>query len=95
MFYKCSINAESAGEKAMAGTTDEPFPNSIMPLGRWLLDQTGREDAIGDLARAAKADAKFPRDGDLEAISRRLNELQAESEMHVALEDAELARLSA
>ncbi len=75
----------------MPNPTDERYLKPEQALGRWLLAQIGREDAIGDLARAAKSDAKFPRDGDLEAISRRLNELQAEGEMHIALEDAELA----
>lgn len=75
----------------MPNPTDERYLEPKQTLGRWLLDQTGREDAIGDLARAAKGDTKFPRDGDLEAISHRLNELQAEGEMHIALEDAELA----
>jgi len=59
-------------------------------FGRWLLTQADRGDSIGDLARAAKLDRAFPREGDFEAISRRLNELQADGEMHIALEDAEL-----
>lgn len=79
----------------MLTATDERYLKSAQPFGRWLLAQVSREDAIGGLARAAKADSKFPRDGDFEAISRRLNELQAEGEMHVALEDAEAAWLSA
>ncbi|MFA6114189.1 MAG: YozE family protein [Sphingomonas sp.] len=78
----------------MATATDERYLASAQPFGRWLLAQVAREDAIGDLARSAKADSRFPRDGDFEAISRRLNELQAESEMHLALEDAEGAWLS-
>ncbi len=60
------------------------------PLGRWLLKQAGRADAIGDLARAAKADRGFPRDGHYKAISRRLNELQADGEAHEALEQADI-----
>jgi hypothetical protein len=60
------------------------------PLGRWLLDQTARPGLIGDLAKAAKADPRFPVDGDFDRISKRLNELRADPDMHVALEDAEL-----
>ncbi len=58
-------------------------------LGRWLISQR-REDAIGVLAEAARRDSGFPLDGDFAAISKRLNALSAEAEMHVALEDAEL-----
>lgn len=79
----------------MISATDQRYGIAEQPLGRWLLAQVSREDAIGALARAAKADSKFPKDGDFEAISRRLNELQAEGETHVALEEAEGAWLSA
>lgn len=60
------------------------------PLGSWLLRQVTRDDAIGQLAKAAKADPRFPKDGDFEAISKRLNELQADGDTHAALEDADL-----
>ncbi len=59
-------------------------------LGRWLLAQRGRTDAIGELAEAARRDPRFPADGDFRAISKRLNEVGAEGDMHQALEDAEL-----
>lgn len=59
-------------------------------FGRWLLAQKNRSDWIGDLARAAHADPKFPADGDAAAVSKRLNQLEADSEMHLALEEAEL-----
>lgn len=60
------------------------------PLGQWLLKQATRTDAIGVLAQAAKRDAGFPKEGDFQAISARLNALGAEGEMHQALEEAEL-----
>ena len=78
----------------MISATDDRYLKTEQPFGRWLIGQVAREDAIGALARSAKADSKFPKDGDFEAISRRLNDLQAEGEMHVALEDAEGAWLS-
>ena len=59
-------------------------------LGRWLLAQHGRSDAIGQLADAARRDPRFPADGDYLAISKRLNEVGAEGDMHEALEDADL-----
>jgi hypothetical protein len=65
--------------------SDEPAS-----LGRWLLAQRGRTDAIGVLADAARRDPRFPADGDYQAISKRLNEVGAEGDMHQALEDAEL-----
>ena len=77
----------------MISTMDDRYLKTQQPFGRWLIAQVGHEGSIGELARAAKEDRQFPKDGDFEAISRRLNELQAEGEMHVALEDAELAWL--
>ena len=59
-------------------------------LGRWLLAQQARTDAIGDLAKAARGDRGFPVDGDFKAISARLNELGADGDMHQALDDAEI-----
>lgn len=66
-----------------------------LAFGTWLLRQGGREDAIGDLAKAAAADPRFPRGGDPQAVSKRLNELQADGDTHAALEDAESEWLSA
>lgn len=59
-------------------------------LGRWLLAQRHRTDAIGELAEGARRDPRFPADGDYAAISKRLNELGADGDVHAALEDAEL-----
>lgn len=63
---------------------------AAQPFGRWLLAQRGRDGEIGQLADAAGRDPGFPRDGDFTAISKRLNALQADPEMHEALEQAEL-----
>lgn len=59
-------------------------------FGSWLLAQKSRSDAVGHLAQAAATDRQFPRDGDPKAVSRRLNQLGADTEMHEALEAAEL-----
>lgn len=59
-------------------------------FARWLLGQADRTDEIGILAKAAKADSAFPKEGDVLAVSKRLNAVQADSDMHVALEQAEL-----
>jgi hypothetical protein len=59
-------------------------------FGSWLLAQAGRDDAIGELARHARADPRFPRNGSPKDVSKRLNELGAEGDLHLVLEDAEL-----
>lgn len=59
-------------------------------FGRWLLAQIKREDAVGALARDAFKDPGFPKDGDFKAISKRLNAVGAPTEMHEALEEAEM-----
>jgi len=59
-------------------------------FGQWLLGQAHRSDAVGALAKMARLDGAFPRDGDAQAVSKRLNQLQADGEFHMALEDAEL-----
>ena len=71
-------------------TAHDRYNKPRPPFGAWLLEQKARTDAIGELARAAAGDAGFPRDGDAKAISARLNRVQADPAMHVALEDAEL-----
>lgn len=59
-------------------------------FGRWLLEQADRGGLIGELAKAAKADRGFPKDGDSETVRKRLNSLGADPDMHEALDDAEL-----
>lgn len=58
-------------------------------FSQWLLAQKARTDAIGELAKCAAADPGFPRDGDIFAAWKRLNQLQADGEMLVAMEEAE------
>lgn len=66
------------------------FAERKQSLGRWVLAQMKRDDEIGELARCAHLDPRFPIDGDFKAISARLNALEAPPEMHIALEEAEL-----
>jgi len=65
-------------------------PAIKQPFGRWLLDQQDRSGPIGDLAKCAKADPRFPKDGDYRAVAARLNASSADPDMHEALADAEL-----
>ena len=69
-------------------TRSQDNPKNETSFSRWLLTQSSRSDAIGALAVAAKADNKFPANGDYEAISKRLNQQGADIEMHEALDDA-------
>ena len=63
-------------------------------FGEWLLAQKDREGAIGDLVTAAKADRAFPRRGNPDDVRRRLNEMQADGDMHAVVDDAETDWLS-
>lgn len=66
----------------MTNTDREPF-------GRWLLAQQGRDDWIDTIAAAARTDRAFPKDGDPDAVRRRMSEQGADPEMFEALDDAE------
>ena len=59
-------------------------------FGRWLLTQSKREGLIGQLATNAIADLSFPRDGDPEAVRKRLRENYADGDMFEAVDDAEI-----
>jgi hypothetical protein len=65
-------------------------PEAAVPFGRWVLQQIDRGGFIGELAKAAKADRAFPKDGDPEAVRKRLSAQGADPDMHEALDDAEL-----
>lgn len=60
------------------------------PFGRWLIAQAGRDDALGALAKDAKRDPAFPRDGTPEDVRARLRQLQAEGDVFALIDDAEL-----
>ena len=62
---------------------------SVQSFGRFLLSKQHADGALGELAKAAASDPKFPRDGSPREISQRLNEHLAPPEFHEALEDAE------
>lgn len=72
----------------------KPKEQSKLNFSRWLLSQKKRDDAVGELAKAAHRDPKFPIDGSVQDVSARLNKLEADPDMHFALEDAELEYLA-
>ena len=65
-------------------TTAEPF-------AAWLLKQGDRRGWVADLAKAAKADRSFPKQGDVAAVSVWLDSQRASGDDWEALEDAQRA----
>lgn len=59
------------------------------PFGRWLVRQPGR-GLLARLVKAARADPKFPLEGDPEAVRARLRECGADGNMFAAVDEAEL-----
>lgn len=59
-------------------------------FGKWLLQQTGATGLRAELIAYATADRSFPSDGTPEDVRERLNKTSADSDMHAALDDAEL-----
>lgn len=58
-------------------------------FGEWLLAQKYPEGPLAILVAAAKADPKFPRRGSPNDARKRLNEMQADGDMHAMVDDAE------
>ncbi len=63
-------------------------------FGEWLLAKKGREGALAELIAAAKADRAFPRRGSPDDVRKRLNEMQADGNMHAVVDEAETDWLS-
>lgn len=63
-------------------------------FGEWLLSRPQREDAVAGLVAAARADPRFPRWGSPDDVRKRLNEMQADGDMHAAGDEAETDWLS-
>ena len=94
------VSADSQKGFLMAGLSKQDFndlrinvgdaPEEPLPFGRWVLQQIDRGGFLGELAKAAKSDRAFPKDGNPEAGRKRLSEQGADPDMHEALDDAEL-----
>ncbi|WP_311269760.1 hypothetical protein [Sphingobium sp. WCS2017Hpa-17] len=64
-------------------------------FGAWLLRHAKREDWIGTLAKQAKSDPWFRAATTPNELRKRLQEAGAEGDIFEALDDAEVAWLSA
>lgn len=73
---------------------DMQYRAKSVAFGQWLLGQAMSDGWIGDLARAAKHDPRFPKQGDPEAVRARLRELGADGDAFQAVDDAEMDWLS-
>jgi hypothetical protein len=75
------------------GHTQRLFPTACErngeTFGRWWFAQTGRAGWTGDLVTAAKSDREFPRNGDPEAVRKRLRDTMAGGDMFEAVDNAE------
>lgn len=69
----------------MATIEDRP-----LPIGTWLIAQKDKGGLIGQLAATAAVDRRFPKHGDAEAVRAYLSAMQADGDMHAAIDDAEL-----
>ena len=55
----------------------------------WLFDQAKRPGLIGELAKAAKLDRQFPKNGSVDDVRARFSAAGADGDAFMALEDAE------
>ena len=66
-----------------------PVEMASRPFGAWLLEQVKRLGSLGELAKAAKADRLFPKNGSVDDARKRFGEAGADGDAFAALDDAE------
>ncbi len=66
------------------------YAETVIPFGTWLLSQKDKGGLIGQLATGAAADRRFPKHGDIGQVRAHLSAMQADGDMHAAIDDAEL-----
>ena len=59
------------------------------PFGAWLVKQSGRSEMIDALARAAKADPRFPKQGTPDEVRHHIGAKGADPDIFEAIDDAE------
>jgi hypothetical protein len=67
----------------------ERYETAPGAFGAWLLTRTEAGGFVGTLAKAAKGDRRFPKQGDAEAVRKYLRQMQADGDMFDAIDDAE------
>ena len=66
------------------------FARAKGKFARWLLAQLKRDDAVGQLSRAAHSDPDFPIEGDFADVAAWLGNMPADATKRAALDEAEL-----
>ena len=69
----------------------EPSSSPALPaFGAWLVQQPDSDGLVGQLVAGAKADRRFPKTGDPEAVRKHLSAMQAEGDLFEAVDEAEI-----
>ena len=69
----------------------EPAATQRPCFATWLLDQNRAPGLIGELARAGRADTRFPRKGSADDVRAYFGKMGADGDAYSALDDAERA----
>ena len=95
------ITPETAGSTAPPTVAPPPPAPALLeaeadrePFGTWLLRQTKRDGWVGDLAKGAKADRTFPKNGSPDDVRKHIHKQGADGDMFEAVDDAETDWLS-
>lgn len=77
-----------------SGAPQSPVPAAVekpmsISFAAWLLDQSGRKDMVGELAKAARLDRQFPKRGSADDVRARFSAAGADGDGFEALDDAE------
>jgi len=78
--------APTPARPEIAGGAEMP---TRQPFGTWLLEQSKRPGSLGELAKAAKLDRGFPKNGSADDVRKRFAQAGADGDAFEALDDAE------
>jgi hypothetical protein len=85
------LGVEAVMETAAPAGRETPAPRARPCFVAWLRDQGKSKGAIGELAKAARIDPLFPRNGSADDVRARFYQAGADGDALEALEDAERA----
>jgi len=80
---------EALAETPAPVLRDVPAPVARPCFVAWLRDQGKRAGAIGELAKAARTDPRFPKTGSADDVRARFASAGADGDAFAALDDAE------